>query len=62
MKAATIHDVAIRAGVSIKTASRVTNNAPHVRAETRRRVHAAINELHYRPNPLAVYPGRVGAR
>ncbi len=59
VKAATIQDVANRAGVSIKTVSRVTNDVPHVRAETRRRVREAISELDYRPNPQAVYLGRM---
>jgi len=47
---ATIHDVAARAGLSIKTVSRVVNREPNVRAETIQRVQQAIVELHYRPN------------
>lgn len=47
---ATINDVAERAGVSIKTVSRVLNQEPNVRPETRDRVLAAANELDYRPN------------
>ncbi|MCC7462734.1 MAG: LacI family DNA-binding transcriptional regulator [Gammaproteobacteria bacterium] len=47
---ATIHDVAARAGLSIKTVSRVVNREPRVRAETVRRVQQAIAELDYRPN------------
>lgn len=47
---ATIHDVAARAGVSIKTVSRVVNREPNVRAEMTRRVQQAIAELNYRPN------------
>jgi LacI family transcriptional regulator len=47
---ATIHDVAERAGLSIKTVSRVVNRESNVRAETMRRVQQAINELNYRPN------------
>ena len=50
---ATIDDVARRAGVSIKTVSRVTTDEPHVRAATRARVQSAIDELDYRPNPYA---------
>jgi LacI family transcriptional regulator len=46
----TIEDVAARAGVSIKTVSRVVNREPNVREETARRVHQAIRELSYRPN------------
>lgn len=49
----TIHDVASRAGVSIKTVSRVINREPNVRAETARRVQEAIHKLKYRPNPAA---------
>ncbi len=47
---ATIHDVAERAGVSIKTVSRVVNREPNVRAEMTQRVQQAIDELNYRPN------------
>jgi LacI family transcriptional regulator len=47
---ATIHDVAARSGLSIKTVSRVVNREPNVRAETVRRVQQAIAELDYRPN------------
>jgi len=49
----TIYDVAKRAGVGIGTVSRVLNGSPHVREETRRRVLAAIEELNYRPSPIA---------
>jgi LacI family transcriptional regulator len=42
---ATIRDVAERAGVSIKTVSRVINDEPFVREATRQRVLAAIDEL-----------------
>lgn len=48
--AATLHDVARLAGVSIKTVSNVVNDYPHVRPETRARVQAAIDELSYQPN------------
>ena len=50
---ATIADVASLAGVSIKTVSRVTNNEPNVRADTRVKVRAAIEQLGYQPNPSA---------
>lgn len=50
---ATIDDIAKRAGVSIKTVSRVVNNEPNVREETRSRVQKAIQELNYRPNTSA---------
>jgi LacI family transcriptional regulator len=49
----TIADVAARAGVGAGTVSRVLNNSPRVSAETRARVLDAIDELEYRPNPLA---------
>jgi LacI family transcriptional regulator len=48
----TIHDVAKRAGVAPITVSRVVNNNGYVREDTRRRVEAAILELHYIPNAL----------
>lgn len=48
--AVTLHDVAKRAGVSIKTVSNVVNDYVHVRPETRERVQRAIDELGYRPN------------
>jgi DNA-binding LacI/PurR family transcriptional regulator len=46
-------DVARRAGVSHQTVSRVLNGHANVRAETRARVLAAIEELAYRPNSTA---------
>ena len=46
-------DVAARAGVSHQTVSRVLNDHPSVRAETRDRVLAAIAELGYRRNSAA---------
>ncbi len=48
-----IHDVAKRAGVSIKTVSRVINDEPNVRDNTRAVVQKAIKELNYRPNASA---------
>ncbi len=50
---ATIIDVANRAGVSIKTVSRVMNNAQNVRAATAERVHEAIRALNYQPSTAA---------
>lgn len=47
---ATLHDVAKRAGVSVKTVSNVVNDYPHVRPAMRERVNKAIVELDYRPN------------
>lgn len=49
----TISDVARHAGVGAGTVSRVLNEHPRVRPETRARVLAAIDALDYRPNPLA---------
>jgi DNA-binding LacI/PurR family transcriptional regulator len=51
--AVTMHDVAQRAGVSIKTVSNVVNGYAHIRPETRARVQAAIEELGYRLNTTA---------
>ena len=50
MARTTIDDVAARAGVSIKTVSRVLNDEPGVRAETRTRVRAVMAELNYNPS------------
>ena len=50
---AVMHDVARLAGVSHQTVSRVLNDHPNVRAETRDRVLEAIRQLNYRPNALA---------
>ena len=46
----TIQDVADLAKVSPKTVSRVINNEPLVRADTRVRILKAIEQLNYRPN------------
>ncbi len=51
---ATIRDVAIRAGVSTATVSRVINNHPSATAKTRRVVHEAMDFLCYVPNRNAV--------
>src|SRR3546814_258649 len=48
-----IEDVAAAAGVSMKTVSRVLNNEPNVREETRERVLEAVARLQYRPNASA---------
>jgi LacI family transcriptional regulator len=50
----TMRDVALRAGVSAKTVSRVVNNDRYVSADVRERVEKAIDELKYVPNMLAV--------
>ena len=52
-RGATIREVANRAGVSIKTVSRVVNNEPNVRPETRKRVQEAVSALDYEPLPAA---------
>lgn len=52
-RAVTIDEVASRAGVSIKTVSRVMNREQAVRDSTRQRVLAVARELNYRPNPAA---------
>jgi LacI family transcriptional regulator len=50
MARTTIDHVAAAAGVSIKTVSRVLNEEPGVRGETRRKVRDAIAALSYRPS------------
>src|SRR5918994_5526619 len=52
-RAAVIKDVARLAGVSHQTVSRVLNDHPSVRDETRERVLRAVKQLNYRPNALA---------
>lgn len=51
--AATIRDVARRAGVGLGTVSRVLNNSPLVSPVTRKRVLNAIAELRYSPSQIA---------
>ncbi len=46
-------DVARLAGVGTMTVSRVLSGTVHVAEDTARRVHIAIEQLHYRPNELA---------
>ena len=52
-KAATINDIARLAGVSKKTVSRIINNSPLVRKDTREKVEALMREVGYVPDPLA---------
>ena len=52
-RSVTIHDVAVQAGVSHMTVSRVLNGEGYVKAETRDRVREAIQTLNYRPNSAA---------
>ena len=49
----TLRDVARKAGVSVKTVSRVVNNQGEISAETRQRISAVIREMGYRPNLVA---------
>ena len=53
MRPITIVDVAHTAGVSVSTVSRVVRNHRDVRDSTRRRVERVIEELGYRPSPIA---------
>ncbi len=53
MSSVTINDVAARAGVSIKTVSRVLNREPHVRPHMREKVMEAVKALRYTPNVAA---------
>jgi len=48
-----IKEVAIEAGVSSATVSRVLTNKPYVTEEVRERVMAAVQKLGYRPNQIA---------
>lgn len=50
---ATLRDVALRAGVSVRTVSNVVNGYAPVSADRRARVQAAVDALGYRPNLLA---------
>ena len=59
-KRATITEVALAAGVSITTVSRVFNDEPYVRALVREKVLSAAKELDYHPNVVA--QGLVGRR
>lgn len=60
--AATLRDVAEHAQVSVRTVSNVVSGYQHVSERMRRRVQAAIEELDYRPNPVArtLRTGRTG--
>ena len=49
----TIADIALEAGVSPQTVSRVINNRPDVAEDTRQRVQAIIQRLDYKPNAIA---------
>jgi len=60
--AVTLRDVALRAGVSVRTVSNVVNGFQHIAPATRARVQAALEELDYRPNLVArsLRQGRTG--
>jgi LacI family transcriptional regulator len=49
----TIRQIAKLAGVSRSTVSRVLNNHPNVRPETRERVLHVIDQTGFQPNPIA---------
>lgn len=53
MSVPTIKDVALRAGVTVTTVSRVMNNKGYISAETRRKVADAIRDLDYAPSEVA---------
>lgn len=50
---ATLKDVAAKAGVTVTTVSRILNNRGYIGEETRAKVYAAMQELHYQPNEIA---------
>jgi LacI family transcriptional regulator len=52
-KKPTINDVARLAGVSKKTVSRVINQSPFVKADTREKINAIIAEIGFSPDPQA---------
>lgn len=49
----TIDEVALKAGVSKKTVSRVMNGYQHVSAKTKAKVEAVIDQLNYAPSQIA---------
>src|SRR6185312_8257213 len=60
MAKVTIYDVAALAGVSIATVSQALNRPERVRAETRTKVLAAVEELDFVPKASAVSHARRG--
>ncbi|RFA16783.1 LacI family transcriptional regulator [Subtercola boreus] len=52
-RAPSIRDVARLAGVSYQTVSRVLNDSPNLREETKLRVQQVMDDLQYRPNRAA---------
>lgn len=61
-RAAGVRDVARLAGVSTQTVSRVINDHPNIRPETRRRVREAMAALDYRVNNAARTLGTASTR
>jgi len=51
--AATIYDVAEKAGMGIGTVSRAINNSPHIHPHTREHILHIAKELNYQPHALA---------
>lgn len=49
----TIYDIAKEAGVAASTVSRVINNKPGIKAETRRKIQALLKKYNYTPNAAA---------
>ena len=49
----TINDIARLANVSKKTVSRVINNSPFVKEETRAKINDIIREIGFAPDPQA---------
>lgn len=62
MAGVTLQDVAVHAGVSMKTVSNVVRNYQHVSDQTRAKVQRSIDELGYRPNLMGrrLATGRTG--
>ena len=52
-RATSLKDVADAAGVSVATVSRLLNGSLELPAETKQRIHKAIQDLRYEPNPHA---------
>ncbi|MYD42272.1 MAG: LacI family transcriptional regulator [Gammaproteobacteria bacterium] len=53
LRSVTIKDIALAAGVSIKTVSRVLNREPYVRDTIRERVWQLVEQFEYQPHPAA---------